>query len=405
MQRLAHLDDRFYQPDSILPDACGTAYGQTWKGNLKIIEKEFNNARAFQSLVSCRIHYFTPVDDAPPQITSQHDVVTGFYSDAELTPIEPEGFILNRQRAKLRRGDRFVHFCENVSSLCLLEGETTGNPYIVLLLADEFEFLSVSDTAWEEYGLDPCGAGIGVTQFLATLLLVLKEWEQGWMSTLDSIDSIVRVQLHDFLEEENWLHLMFDDSFRPSKNYFSILQLLRITDEWVERLEQDLKDLRTRYFIEIRILRDLKEEDMKELNTNWDKVQSIAERLAKAVRDRAARKAEEILKSLRDGLSNATSLRESTKGMALNRAIYVFTVITVIYTPVGFLETFWALPFLNNSSEDGKILEPTAFRNTFIIIPLLTYSLAIAVAFYFGSETAKHLTKVAKTRALGMFKI
>lgn len=36
-------------------------------------------------------------------------------------------------------------------------------------------------------------------------------------------------------------------------------------------------------------------------------------------------------------LFNATSLREARKGMALNRAIYVFTVVTVIYTPLGFL--------------------------------------------------------------------
>ncbi|KAI1052778.1 hypothetical protein LB505_013643 [Fusarium chuoi] len=36
-------------------------------------------------------------------------------------------------------------------------------------------------------------------------------------------------------------------------------------------------------------------------------------------------------------LFNATSLRESTKAMALNQAIYVFTVVTVLFTPVSFL--------------------------------------------------------------------
>lgn len=36
-------------------------------------------------------------------------------------------------------------------------------------------------------------------------------------------------------------------------------------------------------------------------------------------------------------LFNATSLREAVKGMALNRAIYVFTAVTIIYTPLGFI--------------------------------------------------------------------
>ncbi|KAM6536243.1 hypothetical protein FALCPG4_002254 [Fusarium falciforme] len=52
--------------------------------------------------------------------------------------------------------------------------------------------------------------------------------------------------------------------------------------------------------------------------------------------NRVRKKSEEI-KSLRDGLFNATSLREATKAMALNQAIYVFTVVTVLFTPVSFL--------------------------------------------------------------------
>lgn len=49
-------------------------------------------------------------------------------------------------------------------------------------------------------------------------------------------------------------------------------------------------------------------------------------------------------------LFNATSLREATKGMALNKAIYVFTVVTVAYTPIGFLAVSnnIGLSFLDN---------------------------------------------------------
>nr|RBQ94021.1 hypothetical protein FVER53263_10005 [Fusarium verticillioides] len=86
-------------------------------------------------------------------------------------------------------------------------------------------------------------------------------------------------------------------------------------------------------------------------------------------------------------LFNATSLRESTKAMALNQAIYVFTVVTVLFTPVSFLATFWALPFLNNPAEGTDIVSmPAAFRNSFIIMPILTYALVIGVAWFVGQQ-------------------
>jgi hypothetical protein len=107
---------------------------------------------------------------------------------------------------------------------------------------------------------------------------------------------------------------------------------------------------------------------------------------ASAVQRRIRKKTEEI-NSLRDGLFNATSLRESTKGMALNQAIYVFTVVTVLFTPVSFLATFWALPFLNNPKEGSHIVpEPSAFGYSFIVMPLLTYALVLGIAWHVGSE-------------------
>lgn len=42
-------------------------------------------------------------------------------------------------------------------------------------------------------------------------------------------------------------------------------------------------------------------------------------------------------------LFNATSLREAVKGMALNRAIYVSTAVTIIYTPLGFIAVLFPL--------------------------------------------------------------
>lgn len=110
-------------------------------------------------------------------------------------------------------------------------------------------------------------------------------------------------------------------------------------------------------------------------------------------------------------LFNATSLREARKGMALNRSIYVFTVVTIMYTPLGFMavgptahmptstcsgkyetkktprQTFWALPILNTAS-DGENSRPSGFGVfiTFIIIPGLTYVACAWMAWYFTSR-------------------
>ncbi|KAI0865630.1 hypothetical protein F4860DRAFT_459865 [Xylaria cubensis] len=310
------------------------------------------------------IHYF---------ILSQHK------------PLTPE---TGRQIAKLSG----TYFHEIVSSLLLVCSKTPGRPYTIITLADSRTAFPTEEE-WKMYGLIPCGTENGVTQFLAMTLLLVDQCEKEWMSAMDYIDSIVRVQLGTFYHEEVWEHLMFDESFKLSKDYFSILQLLRILTDWIDSTENNFMSLR-RGWLSSKEESSSPKTDLDTAEKNWNTALEIMNRRMETVRARAARKAEEI-KSLRDGLFNATSLREATRSMAINRAIYVFTIITVIYTPVGFLATFWALPFLNNPSENGTVPIPAAFRNTFIIIPLLTYGFAILIAVYFSSETVKRVTQRA----------
>ncbi|RKL45807.1 hypothetical protein BFJ72_g3352 [Fusarium proliferatum] len=170
---------------------------------------------------------------------------------------------------------------------------------------------------------------------------------------------------------------MFDQSFDRSKDYFVALQLLRIVDEWLDEIVPSLKELRMKPGL-----------THTEAEENLDAAIRFMTGRAGAVQNRVRRKVEQI-NSLRDGLFSATSLRESTKAMALNQAIYVFTVVTVLFTPVSFLATFWALPFLNNPKEgSGVVSEPSAFRNSFIVMPLLTYALVIGVAWAVGKRNS-----------------
>ncbi|KAI0197397.1 hypothetical protein EV127DRAFT_476487 [Xylaria flabelliformis] len=337
-----------------------------------------NIRRTYRSMVSQRdavyvlrynIHYFIPCRYEP------------------LT-IEP-----GRQIAKLSG----TYFIEKMSSLLLVCSETPGRPYTIITLADSRIYFPTEEE-WKMYGLIPCGTENGVTQFLAMILLLVDECEKEWMSAMDSMDSIVRVQLGTFYHEEVWEHLMFDESFKLSKDYFSILQLLRILTDWIDSTENDFMSLR-RGWLSLKEQSSSPKIDLDIAEKNWNTALEIMKRRTETVRTSAARKAEEI-KSLRDGLFNATSLREATRSMTINRAIYVFTIITVIYTPVEFLATFWALPFLNNPSENGTVPIPAAFRNTFIIIPLLTYGFAILIAVYFSSETVKRVTQRALRGAI-----
>lgn len=83
---------------------------------------------------------------------------------------------------------------------------------------------------------------------------------------------------------------------------------------------------------------------------------------------RVTNKTEEV-KSLRDGVFNATSLREASKGIELNRAAYVFT-------------TFFALPFLNNQNESDQVVVPPGFKTSMIVIPILTYLISLVFDWY-----------------------
>ncbi|RKK80215.1 hypothetical protein BFJ69_g4405 [Fusarium oxysporum] len=216
--------------------------------------------------------------------------------------------------------------------------------------------------------------------FLYEICRVFKICMDAWGQTLDIIDELVHVKLDDFDSDTRVEDLMFDNSFKRSKDYFVALQLLGIVDEWLDEVQSTVEDM-------------VKNPNVTDTSMWVDRSRASCDVAVRYVNEHATaaqsrvRKKREEINSLRDGLFNATSLRESTKAMALNQAIYVFTVVTVLFTPVSFLATFWALPFLNNPTE-GVVPVPSAFRNSFIIMPLLTYALVIVVAWFVGQRNS-----------------
>ncbi|KAH7214331.1 hypothetical protein BKA60DRAFT_650016 [Fusarium oxysporum] len=152
----------------------------------------------------------------------------------------------------------------------------------------------------------------------------------AWGQTLDIIDELVHVKLDDFDSDTRVEDLMFDNSFKRSKDYFVALQLLRIVDEWLDEVQSTVEDM-------------VKNPNVTDTSMWVDRSRASCDVAVRYVNEHATaaqsrvRKKREEINSLRDGLFNATSLRESTKAMALNQAIYVFTVVTVLFTPVSFL--------------------------------------------------------------------
>ncbi|KAJ4029534.1 hypothetical protein NW758_013421 [Fusarium oxysporum] len=261
-----------------------------------------------------------------------------------------------RQTATIRQGLEKVCLQEKRARISFRVLKQNQTIFGILVLTDEETFPDTYDPD-EEYS-------------------ALRSWSRHGLQDhelvhfkLDDFDNVLRVE-----------DLMFDKSFQRSKDYFVALQLLRIVDEWLDEVQSSVEDM-----VKILNRKYMFPCDISSKGCYDDAVRYVNEHTT-AAQSRVRKKREEI-NSLRDGLFNATSLRESTKAMALNQAIYVFTVVTVLFTPVSFLATFWALPFLNNPTE-GVVPVPSAFRNSFIIMPLLTYALVIVVAWFVGQRNS-----------------
>ncbi|KAF5717024.1 hypothetical protein FGLOB1_2239 [Fusarium globosum] len=237
---------------------------------------------------------------------------------------------------------------------------------------------------WKGYGGTFCPYRIPFTYFLLEICRVFKMCMDAWEETLSTIDKLVLVKLEDLDNLKRVEELMFDNSFKRSKDYFVALQILRIIDEWLDEVQSTIEDMSKD---DLLLKASMWATHFRSYNSFELAFRYVNEH-ATATKNRVQKKREEI-NSLRDGLFNATSLRESTKAMALNQAIYVFTVVTVLFTPVSFLATFWALPFLNNPAKGSDTIpEPSAFRNSFIIMPILTYALVIGVAWFVGKRNS-----------------
>ncbi|KAJ2990807.1 hypothetical protein NUW58_g2771 [Xylaria curta] len=273
------------------------------------------------------------------------------------------GFPLRRQAAKIpdmaRGTTQFaVEFLQSVS-IVLKKRHRPGAPsalnYNIVVWLDyntEFEGRPergvLSNKIDLGLGLEDCGAGgEGFLQFLIVLARTIDHWRKCWDSMMDKIDEIISVQLQDTLDKKRWAELMFDDSFQLSEQYFTVLQLLRIFQNWIAETDRGIQSLGEELIQQCELWLSWRQKhakmdelewslDTEILRKNIKKVNNYFDLRVRPLRERIEKKKEEVT-SLQDALLNASSLREALKAKSLNLYIGVFTSVTVFFTPLGFV--------------------------------------------------------------------
>lgn len=94
---------------------------------------------------------------------------------------------------------------------------------------------------------------------------------------------------------------MFDESFERSKVYFTILETLRVSGEWVRNFIRAWDVLERRWEVEVKPYSLFSEDEMRAMDKNWATVNNNIRSRVEVLITHMSSKAEEV-KSLRDGV-------------------------------------------------------------------------------------------------------
>ncbi|KAN0102633.1 hypothetical protein V8E51_010946 [Hyaloscypha variabilis] len=290
--------------------------------------------------------------------------------------------------------------------------DTTHNlelPTFVLVILSEFDnyYLPIhNQDRWEDAHILPCLECTGIAAFQFKIREYSYIWAQDWNNLLQLIDKALTVKLGDILTPMKREEMMFDnDPFPRSDLYFTVLQLLRISADWISESLKDLESLAEASQIMCEIF--TKSPDKRRgrqdpvtvsvrtvLEQNWKNVISHQKSLAKPLLERIEKKTEEV-KSLRDGLFNATAVREASRASKLNHYILVFTVMTILYLPLSFTAGLFALNLFQLEEPRQK----TAFIVTIVLVALSTYLVSGYLVWFVRKEERRQMFRHLWTHA------
>ncbi|KAL5314955.1 hypothetical protein ACEPPN_017605 [Leptodophora sp. 'Broadleaf-Isolate-01'] len=233
------------------------------------------------------------------------------------------------------------------------------------------------------------GQFAGMHTFLALLAAELVDVCHQWGRVLDGMDEKLGATVTNLLDEKTGHELMFDDNeFKRSKLYFTIQQLCRMFKRYVEETQSDLEDLREGFFkqwdkekndFEMR-------DDLRYLEHYWTEVMVEPKIKLESILTRIKNKQEDV-ESLRDGLFNATSVREASRGLEINQYLFVFTIMTVIYLPLSFVTSIFGM-HLFDTTDSGVVAARPKFYVTLVVLSVATY-IAAGLAFWLVRNNKK----------------
>ncbi|KAL2061513.1 hypothetical protein VTL71DRAFT_6890 [Oculimacula yallundae] len=223
----------------------------------------------------------------------------------------------------------------------------------------------------------------GMHVFLDLLASELVNVCHQWGRVLDGMDEKLGATVTNLLDEKTGHELMFDDNeFKRSKLYFTLQQLCRMFRRYVEETQTDLEDMREGFFKQwgaetqgIQLGGDLAH-----LRAYWNSVIEGPLNKLDAISARIKNKQEDV-ESLRDGLFNATSVREASRGLEINQYLFVFTIMTVIYLLLSFVTSIFGM-HLFDTTDSNVIAAQSKFYITLAVLSVSTY-IAAGLAFWF----------------------
>ncbi|KAK0652517.1 hypothetical protein B0T16DRAFT_387769 [Cercophora newfieldiana] len=185
------------------------------------------------------------------------------------------------------------------------------------------------------------------------------------------------------MEDEKREKLMFDSSFERSRTYFQTLQVLRIFSQTIKSARNSIRTLAPDYLPKTHsprswIARPLihpssNPTEDKILMANWKILWDFYVESEKQLLQRVTEKTEEV-KSLRDGLFNATSLREASRSTTMNRYVIVFTIVTVLYLPPSLIAAVFGTELFTSEDVTETI---GRFKTSTVVVSITTYVLAL----------------------------
>ncbi|KAK5659984.1 hypothetical protein OQA88_13450 [Cercophora sp. LCS_1] len=113
------------------------------------------------------------------------------------------------------------------------------------------------------------------------------------------------------------------------------------------------------------------------LVANWAILWKSFSQSEKQLLERIHDKTEEV-KSLRDGLFNATSVREASRSTTMNRYVIVFTIMTVLYLPISLVATVFGTDLFDSGDPTDNI---DRFKTSAVATSVATHALSLLLVW------------------------